>query len=193
MKAARNDIADILLIASLRSIGRQIIAQSQSDWTSDEEPALFYRLTYITSPLFFDDDIGFMCDRWLEECDFKKPSIMDAGFHINKKVADWDSSFISLSDRPGRALNFGNKRRYSCGGEMVVIDASRLRTAKVNLRRTTEWARMCLPCFGGQVNHNASESHWLAWPCIPACCIVKRFPLSEFWKVCLRNEISGSE
>jgi len=177
---ARDDFTNKMMAENLKCMGN-LVARNGGYMPWHEEPRLLYRVTHGSSYTFFDADIGFCCPRWLQERDFGEPSRQDFINHMEGEP--FASPYISLTESPTRALRFG---KGMASAKVFIIDAVRLRAAKIHTERTTVLASR----YATKPQYT-TKSYWLAWFWVPADCLVKSVSFDEFQEVCKENNISN--
>lgn len=95
-----------------------------------------------------------------------------------------DSSYISVSDIPGRLWNLPASHRSDF--EVAVIDLKRLQDLGYLVMRTTDLKQQ-FP-VPGHVDY-VTESHILVSPIIPHCCILGFLSKSELTRLCIDKKI----
>jgi hypothetical protein len=189
LKAIQDDFQNKMLAQILMS--ELVNIRREGSFADHEEPSVLYRLHHDSSYTFYDEDIGFCCNRWLQQRQFGKPSGQDFEHHVKGEhyvkgtPAHFESPYNSLTESPYHVLRLakGNENRDPI---VFVIDAVKLRETKICIDR----ARVLAHEF--QIDkwlRYVNDSYWLAQYWVPANCIIKQLRLEDFRNISTDNKI----
>ncbi len=162
--------------------------------TAEDSISILYRLHHDFKASPYDGELGICCPGWRKQSaeDF---AISKGNFIKHLTGSDKSSPpFISVTDSPGRVINFSksddNRGRDL---EVLVINFRKLRTLGSRCDRTTDLARKLDVLRRARNSYEGvefvTESHWLIHRWVPKECIETAMGFDDFRRFCEKQGI----
>jgi len=165
-----------------------------SNNTAKDSISILYRLHHDFKASHYDGELGLCCPGWRKQSaeDF---AISKENFikHLARKD-DSSPPFISVTDSPGRVINFSksddNRGRHL---KVLVINFRKLRTLGSRCDRTIDLARKLDVLRRARNSYEGVEfvtkSHWLIHRWVPKECIETAMGFDDFRRFCEKQGI----